>query len=43
VSGVAGVVLYLGLSVALRVEALGFFIEALLRKFRRRTTGTDAP
>ncbi len=33
-AGGVGAALYLGLSVALRVEALGFFIDALARKLR---------
>jgi putative peptidoglycan lipid II flippase len=34
-AGGSGALLYVGLSIALRVEALGFFVEALLRKLRR--------
>jgi putative peptidoglycan lipid II flippase len=34
-AGGSGALLYVGLSMALRVEALGFFVDALLRKLRR--------
>ncbi len=36
VAGGSGALLYVGLSLALKVEALGFFVDALLRKLRRR-------
>lgn len=36
VAGGAGVLLYAGLSLLLRVEALGFFVEAVARRVRRR-------
>ena len=36
-AGAAGAAIYLGLSALLRVEALSFFFEALLRRLRRRS------
>jgi putative peptidoglycan lipid II flippase len=39
VAGGVGAVLYIGLSIALRVEALWFFVDALVRKVRGRKAG----
>jgi hypothetical protein len=38
VAGGVGAAVYIGLCVVLRIEALGFFTQAILRKVRGQTT-----